>query len=174
MKVTLNSNNYSWEQRRVSDISDRFDNLRIPIAEGKRVSGSTPYYGANGIQDYVSGYTHNGEFILIAEDGANDTKNYPVQYVNGLIWVNNHAHVLQAKKKVATNLFLKYCFSMTDIEPYLVGGGRAKLNADILMNIILKLPKNLDEMKTIGNFFSSLDTLITLHQRKQYIKLTKP
>ncbi|MCJ0578426.1 hypothetical protein MMJ51_07630, partial [Enterococcus cecorum] len=65
------------------------------MTESNRVSGPTPYYGANGIQDYVEGYTHDGEYILIAEDGANDTNNYPIFRVHGKIWVNNHAHVLQ-------------------------------------------------------------------------------
>ena len=71
-----------------------------------RVAGTTPYYGANGIQDYVDGYTHDGEFILVAEDGANDLKNYPVKCVKGRIWVNNHAHVLQGKYDCADNQFL--------------------------------------------------------------------
>ena len=68
-----------WEERKLSDIVDRFDNLRVPITASDRKPGDTPYYGANGIQDYVEGFTHNGEFILVAEDGANDLKNYPVQ-----------------------------------------------------------------------------------------------
>ena len=74
-----------WEQRKVSDVSDRYDNLRVPVAANLRIKGSTPYYGANGIQDYVEGYTHDGEFVLVAEDGANDLKNYPVNYVNGRV-----------------------------------------------------------------------------------------
>ena len=83
----------TWEQRKLIDISDRYDNLRVPIVANKRKDGTTPYYGANGIQDYVEGFTHNGEFILVAEDGANDLHNYPINYVSGQIWVNNHAHV---------------------------------------------------------------------------------
>lgn len=76
----------SWEQRKVQDVADRLDNLRIPVAANLRVHGTTPYYGANGIQDYVEGFTHDGEFVLVAEDGANDLKNYPVKCVNGRIW----------------------------------------------------------------------------------------
>ena len=155
----------AWEQRKVSDVSDRYDNLRVPVAENLRMKGTTPYYGANGIQDYVDGYTHDGEYILVAEDGANDLKNYPVNYVNGRIWVNNHAHVLQAKKGLADNRFLGYAVSIADIESVLVGGGRAKLNADELMNISILLP-NKDEQIKISSFISSLDNLITLHQRK--------
>ena len=156
----------AWEQRKLNEIMDRYDNLRVPVAANLRIKGDTPYYGANGIQDYVKGYTHNGEFILVAEDGANDLKNYPVQYVNGYIWANNHVHVLQAKKEKANNKFIKYAISQTNIESLLVGGGRAKLNANIMMEIELKMPNNLQEQSLIGNIISKIDNLITLHQKK--------
>ncbi len=155
----------AWEQRKLEQIADRFDNLRVPVAANLRIPGDTPYYGANGIQDYVRGFTHEGEFVLVAEDGANDLKNYPVQYVNGRIWVNNHAHVLQGKDKIASNLFLSYSIHRTDIESLLVGGGRAKLNAETMMKIELLVP-TLSEQEKIGECFSQLDNLITLHQRK--------
>ncbi|MBH0167214.1 restriction endonuclease subunit S [Fictibacillus sp. 7GRE50] len=155
----------AWKQKTVSDLADRYDNLRIPITASDRVAGKTPYYGANGIQDYVEGFTHDGEFILIAEDGANDLQNYPVHYVNGKVWVNNHAHVLQAKTAVTDNKFLMNAMKHLNIEPYLVGGGRAKLNADVMMKISLQVPE-LEEQKLIGSFFASLDHLIGHHQRK--------
>ncbi len=155
----------AWEQRKLGDVADRYDNLRIPVAANLRISGSTPYYGANGIQDYVDGYTHEGEFILVAEDGANDLKNYPVKSVKGRIWVNNHAHVLQGKNEIADNKFLAFAISQADIESLLVGGGRAKLNAEALMEINLLLPEK-QEQVSIGNYFTNLDNLITLHQRK--------
>ncbi|MDL5041960.1 restriction endonuclease subunit S [Heyndrickxia coagulans] len=155
----------AWEQRAVSELADRYDNFRIPITASNRVAGSTPYYGANGIQDYVEGFTHDGEFILVAEDGANDLQNYPVHYVNGKVWVNNHAHVLQAKSEIADNKFLMNAMKYMNIEPYLVGGGRSKLNADVMMKISFRVPE-LAEQKLIGSFFASLDHLITLHQRK--------
>ena len=154
-----------WEQRKVREVTDRYDNLRIPVAASLRVAGTTPYYGANGIQDYVEGYTHDGEFILVAEDGANDLKNYPVKCVKGRIWVNNHAHVLQGKCAYADNQFLAYAISQADIESLLVGGGRAKLNAETLMDIELLLPIK-DEQIQIGHYLARLDHLITLHQRK--------
>ena len=157
-----------WEQRKVQDVADRFDNLRIPVAANLRVHGKTPYYGANGIQDYVDGFTHDGEFVLVAEDGANDLKNYPVKCVNGRIWVNNHAHVLQGKAGIADNSFLAFAISQSDIESLLVGGGRAKLNAETLMSIEFRLPC-LQEQHQIGEYLTRLDHLITLHQRKSYI-----
>ena len=155
----------SWEQRKVQGVADRFDNLRIPVAANLRVHGTTPYYGANGIQDYVEGFTHDGEFVLVAEDGANDLKNYPVKCVNGRIWVNNHAHVLQGKAGIADNSFLAFAISQSDIESLLVGGGRAKLNAETLMSIEFRLPC-LQEQYRIGEYLTQLNHLITLHQRK--------
>ena len=154
-----------WEDRKLSDIADRFDNLRVPITASDRKPGDTPYYGANGIQDYVEGFTHNGEFILVAEDGANDLKNYPVQYVNGKVWVNNHAHVLQGKKTITDNKFLMNAIKNFNIEPFLVGGGRAKLNADVMMKLNILLPTFVEQEK-IGSLFSLLDKTIALHQLK--------
>lgn len=155
-----------WSKMPIGLLADRYDNLRIPIKANKRIPGRTPYYGANGIQDYVEGYTHEGEYILVAEDGANDLKNYPVQYANGKIWVNNHAHVLQAKKGIADNLFLKYSISQTNIEPFLVGGGRAKLNADTMMKIAVFVPNDIKEQEKIGKYFNDIEVLLELHKKE--------
>ena len=165
ISMIFTTSTFSWEQRKVQDVADRFDNLRIPVAANLRVHGTTPYYGANGIQDYVEGFTHDGEFVLVAEDGANDLKNYPVKCVNGRIWVNNHAHVLQGKAGIADNSFLAFAISQSDIESLLVGGGRAKLNAETLMSIEFRLPC-LQEQYRIGEYLTQLDHLITLHQRE--------
>ena len=164
-KIRFEGFSDAWERRKVSDVASRYDNLRIPVAANLRVPGSTPYYGANGIQDYVDGFTHEGEFVLVAEDGANDLKNYPVKCVNGRIWVNNHAHVLQSMPEIADNKFLAYSISQADIEALLVGCGRAKLNAEVMMGIDLIMP-SLPEQVVIGHYLTRLDNLIALHQRK--------
>ena len=152
----------AWEREILKDVVNVFDNLRIPVSENKRTSGNTPYFGANGIQDYVDGFTHNGEFVLIAEDGANDLKNYPVQYVNGKCWVNNHAHVLQGKSEILNNIFLFSRFQSMDISQFLVGGGRAKLNGSTMLEIEIEFPKDKKEQTAIGNFFRQLDETIAL------------
>ena len=52
-----------------------------------------------------------------------------------------------------------------NIEPFLVGGGRAKLNADVMMKLNILLPTFVEQEK-IGSLFSLLDKTIALHQRK--------
>jgi type I restriction enzyme S subunit len=159
-----------WLSGPLSKIANKYDNLRIPVTAKDRISGNTPYYGANGIQGYIDGYTHDGEYVLLAEDGANDLKNYPIHYVNGKVWVNNHAHVLQANEQ-NSNLFLKYVLASIDFEPFLVGGGRAKLNASVMMDIEVMITEDIEEQTIIGNYFQKLDALIKQHQQ-QITKLT--
>ena len=154
-----------WVNTSLSKIADKYDNLRVPVTAKDRISGNTPYYGANGIQGYIEGYTHEGEYVLLAEDGANDLKNYPIHYIDGRVWVNNHAHVLKAKEK-NSNLFLKYALVTIDFEPFLVGGGRAKLNASIMMDLELTVAENIEEQVKIGNYFQKLDALINQHQQQ--------
>ncbi len=50
-------------------------------------------------------------------------------------------------------------------ETYLVGGSRAKLNADVMMKLPIKVP-TLNEQQKLGKYFSRIDSLIALHQRK--------
>mgnify|MGYP005762293347 CR=1 FL=1 len=152
-----------WKLHKLQDITDRLDNARVPVTASKRIAGSTPYYGANGIQDYVKGYTHDGEFLLVAEDGANNINDYPVICAKGKIWVNNHAHVLQAKNKKIDILFLMYALKFLNMKKYLVGGSRSKLNAETMMKLALKLPE-LDEEHNIGVLIKNMDVLITQYK----------
>lgn len=162
----------AWEQRELSELTDRKDNLRIPISQRNRIAGSTPYYGANGIQDYVEGFTHDGTNVLIAEDGANDFDHYPVCCVEGKIWVNNHAHVLKAKENVDPH-FLAYGLGLTNIKTLLTGGTRAKLTANALMSIAMRVPSHSEQQK-IGSAFDKLDKTIALHQKKlEHLKKLK-
>lgn len=154
-----------WKLHKLQDITDRLDNARVPVTASKRIAGSTPYYGANGIQDYVKGYTHDGEFLLVAEDGANNINDYPVICAKGKIWVNNHAHVLQAKNKKIDILFLMYALKFLNMKKYLVGGGRSKLNAETMMKLALKLPE-LDEEHNIGVLIKNMDVLITQYKHR--------
>lgn len=163
-----------WKTDIIDNIANIYDNLRIPVTKSERKPGNTPYYGANGIQDYVSGYTHDGEFVLVAEDGANDLSNYPVIYAKGKIWVNNHAHVLAGIESIADTKFLSYLLKRVDYTKVLVGGTRAKLNGKIFRSIEITLPKSLKEQQTIASVLSDFDehikNLTQLIEKKKAIR----
>lgn len=164
-KTRLNGYTNQWEIKTIHQIADRYDNFRIPVTANLRKKGKTPYYGANGILDYIDGYTHDGEFVLIAEDGANDLKKYPVNYVNGKVWVNNHAHVLKGKNGVVNTKFLFYALQKVDFESILVGGTRSKLNSRSLMEIELTIP-NIREQREIANILENVDNEITCLEKE--------
>jgi type I restriction enzyme S subunit len=149
-----------WVEKELIEIADFYDNLRIPVTESKREVGTTPYYGANGIQGYIKGYTHDGEYVLIAEDGANDLNNYPVLHVNGKVWVNNHAHVIQGIAGKAKTKYLSYALKTVDFVQVLVGGTRAKLNGSVAKAINVKIPNDIDEQTAIAELLSDMDSEI--------------
>lgn len=155
-----------WEQRKLDDVVEFLDTMRKPLEGAKRISGSYPYYGASGIVDYVDGYLFDEELILLSEDGANITdRNYPVCFLaSGKYWVNNHAHVLRTKKENENN-FICNSLERKDYTQYNTGMAMPKLNKETCRKIPILCPA-FEEQQKIGDYFRSLDHLITLHQRK--------
>ncbi|MFA5630032.1 MAG: restriction endonuclease subunit S [Porticoccaceae bacterium] len=112
---------------------------RKPVKASLRIPGPTPYYGANNIQDHVGGHTHEGEFVLIAEDGSASLENYSIQYATGKFWANNHVHVVRGLSGVDTR-FMYHYLRTVDFVPFLTGGGRAKLTKGKLTEIPVPIP----------------------------------
>lgn len=164
----LKINTFVWEQRKLDDVVEFLDTMRKPLEGAKRISGSYPYYGASGIVDYVDGYLFDEELILLSEDGANITdRNYPVCFLaSGKYWVNNHAHVLRTKKENENN-FICNSLERKDYTQYNTGMAMPKLNKETCRKIPILCPA-FEEQQKIGDYFRSLDHLITLHQRKPY------
>ena len=128
------------EYVKLGEVCNILDSQRKPISKAKRIKGNYPYYGANGIQDYISDYIFNGTFLLIGEDGSVINKdNSPVlNWVEGKIWVNNHAHILTAKKSNSLR-YIYYSLQIQDVSK-IVRGVPPKLNQENLKKIEIPLP----------------------------------
>ena len=112
----------------IEECCEILDSMRVPITASKREIGEYPYYGANGIQDYVADYIFDDELVLLAEDGGNfGSKERPIAYrVSGKCWVNNHAHVL--KPKVGLDIdYLCYSLMFYKVDGLINGATRKKL-----------------------------------------------
>lgn len=128
--------------KKLGDIVDILDSRRKPVKRGSRVSGKYPYYGANGVQDYINDYLFDGEFLLVGEDGSVITdRGTPIlNWASGKIWVNNHAHVLQEKADKQCMLrYIKYALECKNIA-MLIHGAIPKLNQQTLKSIEIPVP----------------------------------
>lgn len=133
----------SWQNISLGKYVENLDGKRVPISETLRTSrrGQFPYYGASGVIDTIDGYTHDGKFLLIGEDGANLlTRSKPIAFIaTGKIWVNNHAHVLKCKHG-APEEYLCYFINSIDLTPYVSGSAQPKLNQKNMNSIEVPVP----------------------------------
>lgn len=155
-----------WEEKRLGDITFNEDSKRRPITKTIRVKGEIPYYGANGIQDYVCDYIFDGNYLLVGEDGSVLTANNTpvINWASGKFWVNNHAHVLSQKDSVSLKL-ISYILSRKSILG-LVTGIPPKLNQENLNNIIVTIPTNPSEQQKIASCLTEMDNLIAVQGQK--------
>lgn len=156
-----------WCWMRLGEYVDNFDAQRVPVSRQERESrhGEYPYYGASGVIDNIDGYTHDGEFVLIGEDGANLlTRSKPIAFLTkGKVWVNNHAHVLKCKQGFP-NSYLAYYINSIDLTPYVTGTAQPKLSQSMMNKILIPVAPP-DQQKIIVSEiekqFSRLDAAVT-------------
>ena len=147
-----------WEMISLEDVASVFDKKRVPLNESQRqqMQGEYPYCGANGVVDYVNDYIFDGEYVLLAEDGGYWGSFEDSAYLmQGKFWVNNHAHILQAKQGLSDNYFLMYQLNYLDIKPFISGTTRGKLNQGIMKGIRLALPP-LPEQRAIAHVLQTI------------------
>lgn len=159
------------ESKRVmlADVCNVLDSKRIPITRNKRLAGPYPYYGANGIQDYVADYIFDDELVLLAEDGGHFEGGKQIAYrVSGKCWVNNHAHVLKAKKNIDTD-YLYFALRCYDVTSLTNGATRKKLTQAAMKRMLLPLRSINDQLYIVNNL-KSVETQLE-SARKQLSKL---
>ena len=139
MEKLLDGVDVEWTVLGNEDFVEIANSGRKPVKSSLRVQGNIPYYGANNIQDYVDGHTHDGEYVLIAEDGSASLERYSIQYTIGRFWANNHVHVVRGKLGLNTR-YLYHYLSTVNFIPFLTGGVRAKLTKGNLVETPIPIP----------------------------------
>jgi len=151
--------------RHLGEIVENLDAQRRPVKSSERKRGPYPYYGAQGVVDYVDGFLFDGEFVLVAEDGENlRSRNQPIALMaRGRFWVNNHAHILRGTRSADTR-FLFYAINQADIAGYVTGSTIPKLSQGSLNRIQIPCPA-IDEQREIVAILGALDDKIDLNRR---------
>lgn len=156
----------------IDQISENFDNQRIPITRDARIGGSYPYYGASGIIDYVERYIFEGDALLISEDGANLlARSTPIAFsVTGKYWVNNHAHVLKFQDPYLQK-YVEFFLENTKLDPYITGAAQPKLTQRALNTIPIQIPRKNDDLMKVTEKITNLNQLFALSSAKLRLKL---
>lgn len=150
----------------VEECCEILDSQRKPVTAKDRTSGQYPYYGANGIQDYVDKYIFDDDLVLVAEDGGNfGSKTKPIAYrVSGKCWVNNHAHVLKPKAGLDVD-YLCYSLMFYDVGGMVNGATRQKLTQAAMRQMIIP-KRSLDEQIEIVNIIKKVQGVIASRKKE--------
>lgn len=152
-----------WEQRKLNEIVKSIDTGKSKFHSDSN-NGEYAILGSTSIIGYDDCYDYGGDFILTARVGANAGSLY--RYT-GKAKISDNTVFIQAEKNID---FVYYMLTKFDIKQLSFGTGQPLVKASELKNLDLKMPTQIVEQQKIGVFFSNLDNLITLHQRK-YEKL---
>ena len=157
----------SWDWCRFSTATINRDGERIPLSQKTRenLEKKYDYYGASGVIDKVDKYLFNERLLLIGEDGANlITRSKPIAFIaNGLYWVNNHAHVLQAPTAVLLD-YLCFFINAIPLDKYVTGSAQPKMTQDKMNTILIPLPplaeqqRIVEQIETLLGYVDIIDT----------------
>jgi type I restriction enzyme S subunit len=144
---------------------ENYDGGRIPIEskEREKRQGGYPYYGASGVIDSIDGFTHEGKFLLIGEDGANLlARSKPIAFLaQGRIWVNNHAHVVRCKDGLP-NEYLCHYINSIDLQQYVTGSAQPKLTQSNMNRIrvpVAPISEQQEIIRRVEALFKTADAL---------------
>lgn len=138
------------------------DDLRKPLSgkerDAMKIGELYPYYGANGKVDDINQFLTDCDALCFAEDCGSYGPGEPTAYViRGKAWVNNHAHLLVAKRPH----FLEYArtyFTLLDINRFISGTTRAKMTQAQLKKVNIEVPDQV-MLREFDGFVSNVDKL---------------
>lgn len=161
-----------WQNLRTSEFLDAGDYMLITGTdfEDGKVNYSTCHYVEKERYDQDKNIQIKNGNILITKDGTLGK----VAYVEGLslpATLNAGVFNVEVKDENETDSkylfqFLKAPFLMDYVSKKATGGTIKHLNQNILVDFPIATPSRAEQVR-IGEYFSTLDDLITLHHRKQ-------
>ena len=169
-KIRFKGYTNDWEQRRLGDICQ--------VTMGQSPNGSTysdepsDYILVQGNADLKDGWVYPrtwttqktktaqaGDLIMSvrAPAGAIGKTAYDVVIGRGVAAISGNEFIFQSLVKYDADGYWKKVAAGSTFE---------SVNSDVVKDALIKVPQNVEEQNKIGNYFQSLDNLITLHQRK--------
>lgn len=147
-----------WEQRKLGEV------FNFHYGDGNNNpsnGGQYPVFGAGGIQGRYTKYNAENSIIIghMGDAGC-------VSWGEGKHFVTYNGTITTPKDNVFTAKFGYYLLLNMNLRKYRGGSGLPFLTYDMLTEMETKCPNSKIETQEIADYFTQLDHLIALHQRK--------
>jgi type I restriction enzyme S subunit len=147
-----------WEQRKLGDITS-YGSSSLTAADANE-EGDAPLFDATDCIGYVSKYIQSVSYITIIKDGAGVGRVRKLPAGTAFIGTMGALFCTNSNFNFLFTMLEKFDFSL-----YTTGSTIPHVYYRDYSECVILVPC-LEEQKEIGNYFSKLDNLITLFQRK--------
>ncbi len=124
------------------------------VVATERKKGEYPFYGANGIIDYVDSYIFDGKYLLTARTGSLGS----LHISNGKFWCSGDVHRMEFKNDTLLS-YTYYYLQTIDFQKFRTGSAHPKLSGSSLKSIKIHIP-SLERQQEIIKYCEYNDTLI--------------
>ena len=154
----------AWEQRKLGEVAPLQRGFDLPV--NQMTPGPYPVVMSNGIGGWHSKYMVKGPGVVTGRSGTIGS----LHYIEQNFWPHNTSLWVTSFNDNEPR-FIYWLYASIGLERFGSGSGVPTLNRNDVHDLRVGFPCDVAEQRRIGTFFSRLDTLITLHQRKrQWLK----
>jgi type I restriction enzyme S subunit len=156
-----------WEVRRLKTLCTMKsgDGITAFLIES---SGDFPVYGGNGIRGYTTGFTHDGDFVLIGRQGALCGN---VHIARGRFWASEHAVVASLKANNSLEWFASLLEAM-NLNQYSIAAAQPGLAVERILNLWVPVPLSEEQVKIGADIAESTVNIdIAIARAKREIEL---
>ena len=155
-RAVVNAN--PWEQRKVVEVAPLQRGFDLPSASMK--PGKYPVVMSNGIGGYHFEYKVKGPGVVTGRSGTIGK----LHYIEDDYWPHNTT-LWVTEFKGNNQKFIYYLYQGLGLNRFGTGSGVPTLNRNDIHDVIVSVPPK-NEQEKISSYLTTLDHLITLHQRK--------
>jgi type I restriction-modification system DNA methylase subunit/restriction endonuclease S subunit len=140
----------------VKELGDVFKEVKTgkDVVATDRKKGEYPFYGANGIIDYVDSYIFDGKYLLTARTGSLGS----LHISNGKFWCSGDVHRMEFENDTLLS-YTYYYLQTIDFQKFRTGSAHPKLSGSSLKSIKIHIP-SLERQKEIVEYCEYNDALI--------------
>ena len=150
------SNQKIFGENVVKELGNVFKEVKTgkDVVATDRKKGEYPFYGANGIIDYVDSYIFDGKYLLTARTGSLGS----LHISNGKFWCSGDVHRMEFENDTLLS-YTYYYLQTIDFQKFRTGSAHPKLSGSSLKSIKIHIP-SIEHQKEIVEYCEYNDTLI--------------